>query len=346
MKIKSNATQIEITVLVTAHNEARRIQPCLRAIMEQDYPMERVEILVVDDRCTDATAARVAALGLAPVRLIRLEATPEGLTARQAALDLGLREARGDVVLVTDAGGRVPHEWIRELTGHLGFRDGAVTGPVLFAGGHPLLARLQSLDTLVLLTLNRWAYRQGHDSGLLGANMAVRREAYLETGGFPAIGMALGEDLALGAALRRAGWSIRYLTAPATLKPAEVLLGGYLERARRRALNAAPAVSRIGLLMWLSNLVLAGLALFGAWALWPWLLLVRYLTGVLMIGVPVSQYGALDLLPWVLLYEPAATLTGVYVTLSNLLVRRWNWGGVQYGPNPARPESPSEERGD
>ena len=28
---------------------------------------------------------------------------------------------------MTDAGGRVPREWIRELTGHLGYRDGAVT---------------------------------------------------------------------------------------------------------------------------------------------------------------------------------------------------------------------------
>src|SRR5688500_1018577 len=127
--------QPEITVLITAHNEAERIQPCLRSVMAQDYPMERVEILLVDDRSSDGTADLARQLGIYSLRILRLEEPQDRLTSRQTALDMGFREARGEVVLVMDAGGRAPREWIRELTGHLGFRDGAVTAPAIFAGG-------------------------------------------------------------------------------------------------------------------------------------------------------------------------------------------------------------------
>lgn len=322
--------QIEITVLVTAHNEADRIQPCLRAIMDQDYPIERIEILVVDDRSTDGTAERARSLGLPCLRVLRLEGAPEGLTMRQAALDLGLREARGEVVLVTDAGGRVPREWIRDLTGHLGLRDGAATAPVIFAGGQFFLARIQTIDTLILFALNRWANRHERTTGLMGTNMAIRRDAYLETGGFPVIGFALAEDMALGEALCRAGWSVRYLTAPVTLKPAEATLQGYLERARRRALNVPLAVYWVSLLMILSYVGLGLAAVVGGSPLWETLLWARYLIGVFLIGVSISKYGSTSLLFWVFFYEPVMVATGLYAMVSNLVARRWRWGGVLY----------------
>lgn len=323
--------QVEVSVLVTAHNEAERIQPCLRAILEQDYPMERVEIVLVDDRSTDGTSELALALGYPRMRVLRREGPPpEGLTARQAALDLGLREARGEVVLVTDASGRVPHEWILELVGHMGHHDGAVTGPLIFAGGRPFLARLQTLDALVALTLHRWANRHGHPTGLLGANMAIRREAYLETGGFPAIGFSLAEDLELGEALTRADWSIRYLTEPAALKRAEGSLGGYLRRVRRRILNMPAPVYRVGTLLGISNLALLGLTLFGGSPLWAALLLIRYVAGLIWLSVTVSQYAVPPEMFWVPFYEPIATLVGCYATVSNLVLRRWTWGGVVY----------------
>ena len=179
-------------------------------------------------------------------------------------------------------------------------------------------------------------------AGLLGSNMALRREAYLETGGFPVIGFALAEDNALGEALCRAGWTIRYLTSPATLKPAGSSLVGFLERARRRALNLPPAVAWITRMMILSNLVLLLVAIFSSWKIWKGLLLIRYLAGLLPIGVAMTQYGASDLIPWVLLYEPALTLTGLYTAAANLLAKRWTWGNTQY----TQPEPPPIKTGE
>ncbi len=333
--------QPEITVLVAAHNEAERIQACLNAIVKQDYPMERVEILLVDDRSTDDTVERALAMNIKGLRVLRIDTVPEKLTARQAALHEGMMEARGEIVLITDAGGRVPREWIRELSGHLGYRDGAATAPVLFAGPGHAFNRYQTVDSLVRFTLFRWAYMHKFISGLQGANMAVRREAYLETGGFPVIGFAPAEDLALASALMRANWSMRYLPGPAVLNPTCRSIFELVSRSRRRIHNTPPALTSVATICIVSNIILVLLALFGH-GIWLSILLIRYVIGLLVIGVAVSQYGLHKLHYWILVYEPLMTLLGLWVFFSNLVKPQWQWGGLSYdkqGPTAAAGKS-------
>ncbi len=318
----------QVTVLVTAHNEAERIEACLGAIRGQDFPMERVEVLLVDDRSTDQTAERARGAGLANLRVLRLEEPVPGLTTRQAALDLGLRAARGEIVLVTDAGGRVPRDWMRELVGHMGYRDGAVTGPVIFAGRPRALARFQSLDVLMVYNLYAWAHRRGLACGVFAANLAIRRQAYLEIGGFEQIGFAPAPDLALGQALCRAGWSVRMLRSPAVQNACARNLGEMISRRRRRSRSMATAVTLIFLLMIISNWVLLGMAI-GVGGGWVTLLLARYLLGLLAIAFSISKYGP-NRLQSLWLYEPALMLMGVWVYPSLLVAPSWRWGGVTY----------------
>src|SRR5262245_19839748 len=54
-----------VSIIVVAHNEAGRIGPRLQNLLAQDYPRERLEILVGADGCTDGTDA--VARGYEPV---------------------------------------------------------------------------------------------------------------------------------------------------------------------------------------------------------------------------------------------------------------------------------------
>jgi glycosyltransferase involved in cell wall biosynthesis len=99
-------SQIALSVLVPAFNEARCIEDTLGAIGEQIA--DRVaywEIIVVDDGSTDETAQIVRSLprGL-NVTLVRLSRN----FGKEAALKAGLDYARGDVVVVMDADGQHP----------------------------------------------------------------------------------------------------------------------------------------------------------------------------------------------------------------------------------------------
>src|SRR5438874_13607132 len=46
-----------VTILVCARNEEKNVDICLRSMMKIDYPPNLLEILVVDDRSSDATAS-------------------------------------------------------------------------------------------------------------------------------------------------------------------------------------------------------------------------------------------------------------------------------------------------
>jgi hypothetical protein len=83
-----------ISVIVPTFNRAAYISACLRSLLAQTVPV--LEIIVVDDGSDDDTAARVAAFGPA-VRYLRKD---NG--GKSTAVNLGLREARGDLVWIVD----------------------------------------------------------------------------------------------------------------------------------------------------------------------------------------------------------------------------------------------------
>ena len=54
-----NGLRLSVSVVVPARNEAANIDACLRALATQTYPDDHLEIIVVDDRSSDDTAARI-----------------------------------------------------------------------------------------------------------------------------------------------------------------------------------------------------------------------------------------------------------------------------------------------
>lgn len=93
-----------VSVIVPARNEALNIELCLRSIVATSYAP--CDVIVVDDRSTDDTAAiaqRVAAAAGDRVRLLRGSETPPGWFGKQWALSQGYRAADGELLLFTDA---------------------------------------------------------------------------------------------------------------------------------------------------------------------------------------------------------------------------------------------------
>jgi len=108
--------KFDVTVLLPAYNEERAIEHVLADVVTslEDEPL-KFEILVVDDASTDRTAAYAERFAehctRCPVRIIR---RPENRGAG-AARKIGVREARGDVVVMLDADGSYPAYAIRDL---------------------------------------------------------------------------------------------------------------------------------------------------------------------------------------------------------------------------------------
>lgn len=132
-----------VTVLIPMHNEAAVIEGKLRNTLSLDYPRERLEILVVSDGSTDEGPAIVRRLQVeGPLRLLEV-AERKG---KANALNTGLLEARGDIVVFSDASIMLEEAALRNVVGP--FADptvGCVSGEDLIAesGGEGLYGRYE-----------------------------------------------------------------------------------------------------------------------------------------------------------------------------------------------------------
>jgi glycosyltransferase involved in cell wall biosynthesis len=105
-----------VSILVPCRNEEGYIAACLESIRHTEYPADRLEILVLDGRSDDRTRAIATDVATTDGRIRVLE--NPGRTA-PCALNLGIREARGSVIVRMDAHGRYPPEYLPRLVAAL-----------------------------------------------------------------------------------------------------------------------------------------------------------------------------------------------------------------------------------
>jgi succinoglycan biosynthesis protein ExoA len=88
-----------VSVVVPIRNEQHYIAATLRAILDQDYPPESYEVLVVDGMSTDSTLEIVQSMGAEDSR-IRVFENPRHWSS--AARNIGIRASRGELIVIID----------------------------------------------------------------------------------------------------------------------------------------------------------------------------------------------------------------------------------------------------
>lgn len=194
-----------IAVVIPAHNEARRLGHCLKAVKAAALVAQAagfaVEVVVVLDRCHDASADIARRHG---VHTLELDAGNVGIARRAGAAWMLKRGACW--LAFTDADSQVPAHW---LVSQLQWQADAVCGTV-----H--IERWQPWQNAALRKLYRSRYHanEGHRH-IHGANLGVCAQAYAKVGGFQPL--PAHEDVQLVLALEASGaqivWTARHSVA-------------------------------------------------------------------------------------------------------------------------------------
>jgi glycosyltransferase involved in cell wall biosynthesis len=189
-----------VSVIVPAWNAERTIGDCLDALVAQDYPRDRFEVIAVDNRSTDRTAAMMCRPGVRTVAERRVQSS-------YAARNTGLAEARGAVLCFTDADCLPDPGWIRALVAALADEDaGGAAGRIEAAAGDTLVERFQ-VEERVLDAAN--AFTRPALPFAQTANAAYRRVVFERVGLFDPT-LVSGGDLDLAWRMQRAGWGLAY----------------------------------------------------------------------------------------------------------------------------------------
>jgi glycosyltransferase involved in cell wall biosynthesis len=98
-----------VSAVIPCRNEARFIRACLESVLACDYPGDRLEVLVVDGQSDDGTVELVQQVMARDAR-VRLLPNPRRITP--VAMNLAVREARGDVIAIMGAHATYPPDYL------------------------------------------------------------------------------------------------------------------------------------------------------------------------------------------------------------------------------------------
>lgn len=190
-----------VTIVVAARNEEESLGGCIESLLQQEYP-GAVEIIIVDDLSTDATANRAMDFAEQGIVLCSTGVESSELTGKARALDLGFGRASHDWIATTDADCRPPRTWLRGLMQRAldqPDKDMICGCTVVDAYGAP--SQIQRLDWLHLLCIASGLSESGLPLTAMGNNMLLKKSAYEDLGGYRGIGDSLTEDFHLFQAL-------------------------------------------------------------------------------------------------------------------------------------------------
>jgi cellulose synthase/poly-beta-1,6-N-acetylglucosamine synthase-like glycosyltransferase/peptidoglycan/xylan/chitin deacetylase (PgdA/CDA1 family) len=192
-----------VTVIVPAYNEEVGVATAVRSIAGSAYPT--VEVIVVDDGSTDATADVVEGLALPNVRLVR-----QHNGGKATALNTGIGLASHGVIITVDGDTAFEPDTIATLVQPLRAPTvGAVSGNTKVGNRGGLLGRWQHIEYVMGFNLDRRMYDLlGCMPTVPGAIGAFRREVLLAVGGFKTD--TLAEDTDVTMAIGRLGWRVAY----------------------------------------------------------------------------------------------------------------------------------------
>jgi cellulose synthase/poly-beta-1,6-N-acetylglucosamine synthase-like glycosyltransferase len=181
--------EVFVSVIIPVRNEASNILRLLEEIREQDFSGQSMEVIVADDYSEDDTMALSFQYATEhPDFVLVLVPSPQpelNATGKKRAIERAVAVAKGEILLFTDADTYRGKEWITSMVA--GFDVAGiqmVPGPVYYSQEKNLLQKIQSLEFLGLMGTTAGSAAMGYPVMCNGANLAYRRDAFFQTGGF------------------------------------------------------------------------------------------------------------------------------------------------------------------
>ena len=187
-----------ISIIIPAYNAEKTIGQCLKALLEQSFPADAYEVIVVDDGSTDKTGEIVRGYN---VRYLRQDNRGPA-TARNK----GAEEAKGDIILFTDSDCAPDKDWVKEMVGSFSKPDVAAVKGVYKTEQKSLTARFAQIEFE-----ERYEMLKNADSiDMIDTYSAgFRREIFFKAGGFDAsFPSANNEDTELSYRMSKLGFKM------------------------------------------------------------------------------------------------------------------------------------------
>jgi cellulose synthase/poly-beta-1,6-N-acetylglucosamine synthase-like glycosyltransferase len=194
-KVATNGERLPVSVIVCAHDELENLKELIPQLLSQDHP--EFEVIIVDDRSNDSTFDFLLEETAKDhrLRMVHINRTPPHTNSKKYALTLGIKAARFEWLLLTDADCRPDgNSWISSMSRQFNDATQFVLGYSPYVKGKGFLNAFIRFDTLMTAIQYVSFAILGIPYMGVGRNLAYRRSRFLAVKGFNNIIAITGGD--------------------------------------------------------------------------------------------------------------------------------------------------------
>lgn len=208
MNIDRRNVMFYVTIILPVYNERRYIKKCLNSIIDNDYPKDKLELLIIDGGSNDGTLEIIREYAC-KYNFIKILHNP--YRYQVYGLNIGIREAKGEIIIRMDAHTEYAKDYISKIVRYLITKNVGNVGGQQFAVGETLLERAIAIALTHPFGIGNAKFRYSQkqefvDTVYLGAWFKKTLE---ELGGFNEEWL-VNEDYELNFRLRKKGYKILY----------------------------------------------------------------------------------------------------------------------------------------
>ena len=215
-KIISNTTHPYVSVVISARNESKNITALFKGLIRQTYPNNRFEIIIANDRSTDDTLNKLMSFKnkIQNLKIIDIQKTRINWAPKKWALNKCIEEAKGKIILQTDADCVHNNKWIESMV--IPFEDtqtGFVAGPSYIGIHDNFVNELLKLESIAQESFSYANSKRQLYVSCTARNIAYRKIVFQEIKGYHNIAHIKSgdDDLLLHKIATQTKWNIKYI---------------------------------------------------------------------------------------------------------------------------------------
>ena len=187
----------ETTVIVSARNEENNISNLVNALVNQSYPKELLQLIIINDRSTDQTAEILTNYEreIDNLTIVTIQETPAGWAPKKWALNTAINTVTTEIILQTDAD-CIPHnDWVKCMVQPFSSSEvGFVSGPAPLTNKSTLIDSLYELDSLAQDAFSAGGFSQGMVFSCTGRNIGYSKQAFDDVSGYENVSHFISGD--------------------------------------------------------------------------------------------------------------------------------------------------------
>jgi len=183
LKPKTLSVKEFVSVVVAVRNEEVSIAQLLDALRFQDFPHSNYEVILVDDHSTDLTDQIISSWIKDNPQMNCCVIHSSG-NGKKHALTEGIQQAKGEIILTTDADCILPSDWISRMVMSFNRDTTMVIGLVKIQQEKSLFSKLQALEFSSLTGSGMAMHALGFPVMCNGASLAFRKTSFEAVNGY------------------------------------------------------------------------------------------------------------------------------------------------------------------